>query len=95
MILVPFPFTDQSAVKKWPAVVISSSAYQAARPDVLILAITGQVRTPLGLGKAIIQDWKAAGLLKPSMLKPVVTTLEQQLIRRSMGCLSSTDEQAL
>lgn len=44
VILVPFPFTDQSGVKKRPAVVISSRAYQAARPDLLILAITGQVR---------------------------------------------------
>lgn len=95
VILVPFPFTDQSGVKKRPAVVVSSSAYQAARPDVLILAITGQVRVPLGFGEALIQDWKAAGLLKPSILKPVLTTLEQRLVLRVMGSLSAADQQAL
>jgi len=95
VILVPFPFTDQSGVKKRPAVVVSSSAYQAARPDLLILAITGQMRTPLGFGEALIQDWQAAGLLKPSVLKPVLTTIEQRLVRRTMGMLSPTDQQTL
>jgi len=33
VILVPFPFTDQSATKKRPAVVISSTAYNTERPD--------------------------------------------------------------
>ena len=27
VVLVPFPFTDQSSIKKRPAVVVSSSAY--------------------------------------------------------------------
>lgn len=95
VILVPFPFTDQSGAKKRPAVVISSSAYQAARPDVLILAITGQVRMPLGFGESLIRDWQAAGLLKPSVLKPVVTTIEQRLVLRVLGSLSAADQQTL
>ncbi len=95
VILVPFPFTDQSGVKQRPAVIISSSAYQAAKPDLLIMAITGQVRMPLGFGEALIQDWQTAGLLKPSVLKPVMTTIEQRLVRRSMGTLSTRDQQTL
>lgn len=39
VILVPFPFTDQSTKKQRPAVVISSSSYNAQRPDVILLAI--------------------------------------------------------
>lgn len=35
MVLVPFPFTDQSGVKKRPAVVISSAAYNEVRRDVV------------------------------------------------------------
>ncbi len=95
VILVPFPFTDQSGAKKRPAVVISSSAYQAARPDLLILAITGRVRMPPGFGEALIGDWQVAGLLKPSVLKPVITTIEQRLVLRVMGSLSAADQQAL
>lgn len=95
VILVPFPFTDQSGVKKRPAVVVSSSAYQAARPDLLILAITGRMRMPLGFGEALIRDWQAAGLLKPSVFKPVFTTVEQRLVLRDMGTLSADDQQRL
>lgn len=40
VILVPFPFTDQSTSKKRPAVVISSAAYNAERPDLIIMAVT-------------------------------------------------------
>jgi mRNA interferase MazF len=51
VVLVPFPFTDQSAFKKRPAVVISSAAYNTHRRDIVILAITSQLRTPLALGE--------------------------------------------
>lgn len=34
IVLVPFPFTDQSATKRRPAVVISSSAYHRVRPEI-------------------------------------------------------------
>jgi mRNA interferase MazF len=95
VILVPFPFTNQSGVKKRPAVVVSSRAYQAARPDLLILAITGRMRMPLGFGEALIRDWQAAGLLKPSVFKPVLTTVEQRLVLRGMGTLSPADQQTL
>lgn len=44
VVLVPFPFTDQSTSKKRPAVVVSSAAYNAERPDVIIIAVTSQVR---------------------------------------------------
>lgn len=66
VVLVPFPFTDQSGTKKRPAVVVSSNGYNAARRDVVIMAITGQVRQPLAFGEALIADWQAAGLIKAS-----------------------------
>ena len=42
ILLVAFPFTDQSATKRRPAVVISSEAYHSQRPDVIVMAITSQ-----------------------------------------------------
>jgi mRNA interferase MazF len=33
VVLVPFPFTDQSGTKKRPAVVVSSHGYNASRRD--------------------------------------------------------------
>ena len=55
------------------------------------MAITGQVRTPLGFGEAMVADWQAAGLVKASMLKPVFTTIEQALMIRVMGMLTPSD----
>ena len=42
VVLVPFPFTSQAASKKRPAVVVSNKAYNTARPDVVVMAITSQ-----------------------------------------------------
>ncbi|MDP2823192.1 MAG: type II toxin-antitoxin system PemK/MazF family toxin [Sulfuritalea sp.] len=95
VVLVPFPFTDQSGAKKRPAVIVSSSGYNAGRRDLVIMAITSQVRTPLGFGEALIADWQAAGLIKPSVLKPVVTTIEQGLVVRTLGALSAADLRTL
>jgi mRNA interferase MazF len=40
VVLVPFPFTSQTASKKRPAVVVSNRAYSEARPDLIVMAIT-------------------------------------------------------
>jgi mRNA interferase MazF len=40
VVLVPFPFTDQSGTKKRPAVVVSSTGYNSSRHDILIMAVT-------------------------------------------------------
>jgi mRNA interferase MazF len=56
VVLVPFPFTDQSGAKKRPAVLVSSSGYNANRRDIVIMAITSQVRMPLGFGEAMVTD---------------------------------------
>jgi mRNA interferase MazF len=95
VVLVPFPFTDQSGTKKRPAVVVSSHGYNASRRDVVIMAITSQVRTPLGFGEAMVGDWQGAGLIKTSVLKPVFTTIEQGLVLRVMGHLSAADIKTL
>lgn len=95
VVLVPFPFTDQSGAKKRPAVIVSGSGYHASRRDLVIMAITSQVRQPLGFGEALINDWQAAGLIKPSVLKPVFTTIEQGLVVRTLGTLSATDLRTL
>ena len=95
VVLVPFPFSDQTASKKRPAVVVSSAAYHANRADSLIIAITSQARTTLDFATFPVADWQAAGLLKPSFAKPALTTLEQMLVIRRMGHLSLGDQHSL
>ena len=95
VVLVPFPFTDQSGSKRRPAVVVSSDGYNANRRDTVIMAITSQVRTPLAFGETTVSDWQGAGLIKPSVLKPVFTTIEQGLVLRVMGRLAVSDIKSL
>lgn len=93
--LVTFPFTNLQAAKQRPAVIISSPTYQQHRPDVILMAITSQIRQPLATGEAVLQDWQAAGLMKPSVLKPLIATIEQSRIVKTMGQLSTADKQKL
>jgi mRNA interferase MazF len=60
VVLVPFPFTNQSGAKRRPAVVVSSADYADHRRDIVIMAITSQLRMPLLFGEALINDWQAA-----------------------------------
>jgi mRNA interferase MazF len=95
VVLVPFPFTDQTATKQRPAVVVSGRAYNLARPDLIMMAITSQLRPTPSLGEVWLRQWQAAGLLKPSAVKPVLATLEQGLVIRKLGVLAAEDLDAL
>ncbi len=88
VVLVPFPFTSQAASKKRPAVIVSNLAYNTARPDVVVMAITSQFHPRPALGEVWLGQWQAAGLLKPSAIKSVFATLEQALVLRQLCTLS-------
>jgi len=94
VVLVPFPFTDQSTSKKRPAVIVSSAAYNAERPDVIIMAITSQVRAENRFDIPL-QDWQQASLLKPSVVKPVIATIGKNLVIKGLGRLSEQDRKTL
>jgi len=95
VVLVPFPFTDQTAIKKRPAVVVSSDRYNQARPDVILMAITGHLSGSPRIGEVVVSDWKEAGLLKTSTITPILTTVEKSLIVRKLGQLRQRDLLAL
>ena len=95
IVLVPFPFTNQTASKKRPAVVVSNPSFDSRRPDLILMAVTSQVRTPLPTGEALLRAWSAAGLLKPPVAKPVLMTVEKSLVLRRLGRLETRDRQAV
>lgn len=95
LVLVPFPFTNLSTTKKRPAVVVSSSAFHQARRDLVILAVTSQARPSSVFGEAAVIKWKEAGLLRSSVLKPVLATIERGLVLRRLGRLEKEDRRAL
>ncbi len=95
VVLVPFPFTNQMTSKQRPAVIVSQRAYARSRPDVVLMAITSQIRSSLGFADTLLTDWQSANLLKPSVVKPVLATLEQGLVIKQLGQLSANDQAAL
>ena len=94
VVLVPFPFTDQSATKKRPAVVVSSELFHRDHANVIVLAISSQHR-PASETEAAVHHWQRAGLLNPSVIKPVITTLDTGLVIKKLGHLADDDRAAL
>jgi mRNA interferase MazF len=95
VVLVPFPFTSQADFKRRAAIVFSNAACNHARPDVVVMAITSQLRPVAGPDEVWLAQRRVAGLLKPSYVKPVFATLEQHLGIRQLGILHAEDQAAL
>ena len=89
VVLVPFPFTDQSGGKQRPAVVLSGDAYNRDHPDLILAPITSQLlHAP---DEVSLTDWSSAGLVKPSVVKPVLSSFDSRLVRRRLGALPASD----
>ena len=87
VILVPFPFTDLSAVKRRPALVMSSDEYNRATGDVIIAQISSKIRSRHRPGDHLVGDWKAAGLLLPSLVRARLTTLHSSIVIKVLGTM--------
>jgi len=94
-VLVPFPFTDHTVTKRRPAVVVSSCAYHQERQDLVLMAITSQLRSVAAFGEVVIHELQKAGLLKPGVIKPLIATLEKRLVLRELGRLEHEDRRKL
>ena len=87
VVLLPFPFSDQSSAKIRPAVVVSPD-YPS--DDLLVVAITsvGDVLRP---GEFPIQFWREAGLIHPSFAKRAVASVTHNLVKKQLGQLRESD----
>ncbi|MBN1106199.1 MAG: type II toxin-antitoxin system PemK/MazF family toxin [Deltaproteobacteria bacterium] len=75
--------------------VVSSARYTKERPDVVLIAVTSTKSTHVYFGDTPVISWKEAGLLKPSTMKAIFSTLDKRLVYRKLGRLSSGDKSAL
>ena len=94
VVVVKFAFTDQSDAKQRPAIVVSSSAYNRSRLDVTVVSLTSQASGER-FGEVAIEQWQAAGLLKPTVIKPVYLTVEKTLVLGKIGKLQIEDRRRL
>ena len=91
VVLIPFPFTDLSAAKTRPAVVVSSELYHQARSELLLAYISSQVLKVNPTLDYLLLDWTVAGLLRPSFVRPKIAAIEPVLIVHQVGRFSARD----
>ena len=90
VVVVPFPFTDREAERRRPALVVSSSAFNAAHDQSILAMITSAG-----------EDWpsdvaiREAGLGVPCKVRLKLFTLDDALVLRKTGALSDRDAEAV
>jgi len=75
--------------------VVSSIDFNTERPDIVLMAITSQIRTEPLFGEVSINNWQQAGLIKTSAIKPIFTTIEKALVLKQLGQLADEDKKNL
>lgn len=93
VVLIPFPYTDFSAAKTRPAVVISSELYHLLRQELLLAYVSSQVSQANPAIDHVLIDWKIAGLLKPSFVRPKIAACDPALVVHRVGRISPRDMQ--
>ena len=92
IVLVRYPFTDLTTSKKRPAVILSPRTYTDRFGDLVVMPLTSRPEQDASLA---LSQWRAAGLLKPSWVKPIIGTLTTGLVEKHLGQLSNADEQCI
>lgn len=88
VVLLRFPFTDLETKKRRPAVIVSPVEFSKCYGDVVILPLTSRAQSD----DLRLEKWKEAGLIKLTWMKPLVATISESLVEKSLGILSSDDE---
>ncbi len=92
VVRVPFPFTDRTAVKNRPALVLSDqTAFNTPAGHSVMAMITSAGNPPWPLD-CPIRDLAAAGLPSPSKVRFKLFTLDHRLVRGELGRLGKDDE---
>ena len=91
VILVKYPFSDLSAAKIRPAVVVN-----LAHPsqDLIIVPLTSRINRLLP-GEFILKNWKEASLNVQSAVKRGIYTISSRLCIKTVGQLSKNDIEEL
>ena len=88
-VVVPFPFTDKSAAKRRPAMVLSSKTFNRHGHAVLCM-ITSASHSPWP-GDTPLLSYASAGLNLPCLIRLKIFTLDNRVILKKVGSLSAAD----
>ena len=87
IIIVPFPFTDLTTVKKRPALVVSPDNYNKSGQDVVIAFLTSRMDVSPRFGDYRIRFWQESGLPTASLLRMKYATIDREIILKRIGRL--------
>lgn len=91
VVVVPFPFSDRSAVKRRPALVLShAAAFQSHHHHSVLAMITTRQHDAWPLDVAL-EDMESAGLRVPCIVRFKLFTLDHALIVKRIGRLNEHD----
>lgn len=91
VVVVKFPFASSLKYKARPAIVVSSDVYnENSRETLLILAVSSSIENKLGF-ELEIRNWEESGLLKPSIFKAALATIEKDFVISKLGSLTQSD----
>lgn len=95
VVVVPFPFVDQFKSKNRPAIILSSGKYFDRFSNHSIATMITSARHSQWPLDIELFDLKACGLLKPSLIRFKLFTLDHRLIKQKIGHLSDLDQENL
>ena len=91
VVRVPFPFTDRTATKDRPALVLSDAiAFNEPSGHSVMAMITSEDNPPWPMDCSLV-DLAAAGLPAPSKVRFKLFTLDHRLVRGELGRLAPAD----
>lgn len=94
VVVVPFPFTDRTASKRRPALVLSSASFNKGTGHSVMAMITSAEQSSWP-GDVPITDLDAAGLPSDCLVRLKLFTLDHRLILKKAGQLARKDRDQL
>ena len=82
VVLLPIPFTDLTSRKVRPAIIIGHNGV-----DLFLVPISSQLSNT----DFPLKEWRAAGLNVQCGVKAQIATVEEKLVVKKVGTLSSAD----
>lgn len=94
IVIAPFPFIDKTETKNRPLVILSTKSFSQNNHAYICAMITSALHSSWHQD-CPIEDLKKAGLLKPSIIRLKLFTLDALIIKNVIGTLSGKDQKNL
>jgi len=92
IILVPFPFSDLTAVKKRPCLILCVLRPKGLESHYIVSMMTSSTARITFPYDVSLQDWKKAGLPKKTVVRLAkLVTIDGSLIRKRIGRIGAQD----